>query len=349
MARSDAQSVCVANSRSIDIWSAATYAQILQIQKKGDYNLTCFDKLGSYIVYSDPRDTQVFAFDQATLKLQKLTQAICASNGLEALPPAAFLKLYDESNLLLVDLDLNVLKVKLAGDFKVEALGSVAPFLPEARSYDRIVNLAHFNSKTGNLFLSFANLALLMLDTTASLKLLWTLPSMGRDQPLSLHADQDKLLVCYDSNRLALFDLLNHRLHDWSKKNAELPPNFLNRFNRIVGITQLTPKKYLLWTHYTYITLNLALEVPSKEATIIQNHPGKSLEERSLVAKSWFDSLKVSQARYLKGEAASSTASDVSEEVANLTISNKLKGILSMEYDGERLIVVENVWKKLVE
>jgi len=123
---------------------------------------------------------------------------------------------------------------------------------------------------------------------------------MGR--PLSLHADQDKLVVCYDTNQVTVFDLINKRVHDWSKRNATLPANFLNRFNRIVGVTQVSPKKYLLWTHYTYITLNLALDVPQKEAAIIQNHPGKSLEERSLAAKSWFESLKLSQARYLKGE-----------------------------------------------
>lgn len=40
-----------------------------------------------------------------------------------------------------------------------------------------------------------------------------------------------------------------------------------------------------------------------------------------------------------------------SEAVPNLTISNKLKGILCMHYDQKekKLRVVENVWKKLVE
>ena len=37
--------------------------------------------------------------------------------------------------------------------------------------------------------------------------------------------------------------------------------------------------------------------------------------------------------------------------VKNLTLSNKLKGILNISYDKEsnKLRVVENVWKKLVE
>jgi hypothetical protein len=32
-----------------------------------------------------------------------------------------------------------------------------------------------------------------------------------------------------------------------------------------------------------------------------------------------------------------------------LTISNKLKGILSMTYQDGKLVVIENSWKKLVE
>jgi len=63
---------------------------------------------------------------------------------LEALPPASFLKLYDDSTLLIVDLDLNVYRVKLAGDFKLESLGSAAQ--EGTRSYDKVLTLAHFNS-----------------------------------------------------------------------------------------------------------------------------------------------------------------------------------------------------------
>lgn len=39
------------------------------------------------------------------------------------------------------------------------------------------------------------------------------------------------------------------------------------------------------------------------------------------------------------------------DKVKNLTISNKIKGILIMQYDKStnKLRVVENVWKKLVE
>lgn len=92
--------------------------------------------------------------------------------------------------------------------------------------------------------------------------------------------------------------------------------------------------KYLLYTNYTYTYLDLDQDVPLEEIQIIQNHPGKSVKDRSLQAQSWFDNLKLTQSKYLK---------DVNEKVQieeepgqkpqNLTISNKMKGILTMDYD----------------
>lgn len=188
--------------------------------------------------------------------------------------------------------------------------------------------------------------------------MLWNLPKLDKDIPLCAHSDQDKLIVCYDSNKIAVFDLLNFRMHEWSRRNLDkFPQNFLNRFNRIVGITPINATKFILYTNYTYIILDLTQDVPSDEVNIIQNHPGKSVEEKSLAAKSWFDNLKLSQSKYISGNSSeeydlrvkSSSGND--EKVKNLTISNKIKGILYMEYDQteRKLRVIENVWKKLVE
>lgn len=140
----------------------------------------------------------------------------------------------------------------------------------KVRSYDKVVNFVHFNSKSGHLFVSFLNLSnFIMIDTTHK-KLVWNLPSIGKDVPLCAHSDQDKLVVCYDSNQIAVFDLLNHKMHDWSKRNMDkIPKNFLNRFNRIVGITQISSSKFILYTNYTYTVLDITQNVPSKEVMII--------------------------------------------------------------------------------
>ena len=73
----------------------------------------------------------------------------------------------------------------------------------------------------------------------------------------------DKLLVAYDTNRLALFDLNNRQLHPWTlEKGTLLPRNFLTRYNRFVGIEQITDSKYILYTHYTFSVLDLEAEIP---------------------------------------------------------------------------------------
>lgn len=63
--------------------------------------------------------------------------------------------------------------------------------------------------------------------------------------------------------------------------------------------------------------------------------------------------MKLSQQKYITEAPTDESDSGVSDidKVENLTISNKLKGILSMEYDKKekKLMVIENVWKKLVE
>lgn len=65
---------------------------------------------------------------------------------------------------------------------------------------------------------------------------------------------------------------------------------------------------------------------------IIQDHPGKNIEEKSINAKGWFDSLKISQSKYI-GKNQDEVIRKIDEKVKNLTISNKIKGIIAMEYD----------------
>ncbi len=127
------------------------------------------------------------------------------------------------------------------------------------------------------------------------------LPSIEGGVPLCAVSDQDKMVVCYDKeNRVVVYDIINKRVHEWSKRNERMPENFTNRYNRITGIVQISQMKYILYTNYTYIVLDLNQDVPKDQVEIVQNHPGKSVEEKSITAQSWFDSLKLSQNKYLK-------------------------------------------------
>lgn len=94
----------------------------------------------------------------------------------------------------------------------------------------------------------------------------WQLPKPSksdyRSSPLPLAVtvcpDSEKMAVAYDSNKLMVFDIHNRCLHSWSRKNDELfPSNFLKRYNRIIGATAVSATKFLFYTNYTYMILDV--------------------------------------------------------------------------------------------
>jgi hypothetical protein len=86
----------------------------------------------------------------------------------------------------------------------------------------------------------------------------------------------------------------------------------------------------VLYTNYTYCVLDLNAAVPT-EVEIVQNHPGKSIEGKVFNAQGWFDNLKLSQAKYLSKSLPEPVSADQGSK--NLAISNKLKGVLLMDWD----------------
>ena len=129
------------------------------------------------------------------------------------------------------------------------------------RDYDRIVTRGHYNATSNRLVLAFAHPAYLsVIDLGEKDSLYWRLPALANlGSPLVFSSDMDKLLIGYDSNHIAIFDLLNRQIHPWTTQNlARMPQNFLNRYNKFAGVIQLSDQKYLLYTSYTFCVLDLA-------------------------------------------------------------------------------------------
>ena len=81
-------------------------------------------------------------------------------------------------------------------------------------------------------------------------------------------SDMDKLLVAYETNKIVVFDLLGKQLHGWSREYVDkLPKNFLSRYNRLIGVSQYSDNKYILYSNYTYSVLDLTRPLP-EEVTI---------------------------------------------------------------------------------
>jgi hypothetical protein len=128
----------------------------------------------------------------------------------------------------------------------------------------------------------------------------------------------------------------------------KLPKNFLSRYNRLVGVSHLTENKLIMWSNYTYAILDLTIDLPA-EVQIVQDHPYRTIQGKHRESDGWFDMVKLGQQKYLT-DAQHAQSSVFTQSVDNLTISNKLKGILQMEVkrDENKIRVVENVWKKAV-
>jgi len=125
----------------------------------------------------------------------------------------------------------------------------------------------------------------------------------------------DKLVIAFDSNKVVVYDTTNRKIHPWSLENLnKIPANFLSRYNRILGVTPVAADKFVLWTNYTFAVLDLQLDVPSSEVTILQDHPATSQQMQQLdSASSWFDTLKVSQRKYLVNDPATTEQQKPSE------------------------------------
>ena len=82
------------------------------------------------------------------------------------------------------------------------------------RSYDQGVTGGHYNPISNRLILAFANKSYFsVVDLVAEASadsLYWRLPALSNlGTPIVFTSDMDKLLVGYDSNHIAVFDLLN--------------------------------------------------------------------------------------------------------------------------------------------
>jgi len=124
-------------------------------------------------------------------------------------------------HLLMITSELNVLIIDLE-TLKISELMNIERELEKnvkkLRSYDRVVCFSHLNYDSGLLTVSFANRALFSIfDIKDKKAFFWNLPKMDRARPLCITSDLEKMVVCYDSNLVTVFDLLNKTLHDWSR------------------------------------------------------------------------------------------------------------------------------------
>jgi hypothetical protein len=93
----------------------------------------------------------------------------------------------------------------------------------EGRRYDKIALASHYNAHTNMITITFPKFAA-VYDISNKAQLYWNLPDMNVGMPLCITSCADDLVIAYDSNKIVIFDLVNKKLHDWSKQNLNKMP-----------------------------------------------------------------------------------------------------------------------------
>lgn len=74
-----------------------------------------------------------------------------------------------------------------------------------------------------------------------------------------------ELVVVYENNKIAAFDLKKKCVNSWTMKNFnKFPQNFLNNYNKFMGIVEGSRSKIILYTHFSFSVVDFDVEVPSK-------------------------------------------------------------------------------------
>ena len=84
---------------------------------------------------------------------------------------------------------------------------------------------------------------------------------------ISFNLENSKIITIDENNLIYLTDLKTKKFDKWTNdriKNEDYPPNYFKWYNRIFGICVLGLDKYLLYTDYNYILLDLTMEIPKQ-------------------------------------------------------------------------------------
>ena len=94
---------------------------------------------------------------------------------------------------------------------------------------------------------------------------------------ISFNIDSSKIMTIDENNLIYLIDLNTKKFDEWTNeriKKEDYPINYIKWYNKIFGICVLGLNRYILYTDYNYILLDLANEIP-KQCIIEKNKMDK--------------------------------------------------------------------------
>ena len=141
---------------------------------------------------------------------------------------------------------------------------------------NQLILCAQYNEKDNILAYSTLNKQLYLIDINNS-----TFESLPHPDKyitkISFNAENSKIITIDENNLIYLIDLNTKKFDQWTNdriKNEDYPLNYIKWYNRIFGICVFGLNKYLLYTDYNYILVDLTMEIP-KQCIIEKNKMDK--------------------------------------------------------------------------
>ena len=129
---------------------------------------------------------------------------------------------------------------------------------------NQLILTSEYNEKTNSLIYSTLNKQLYSINLND--KSYESLPHPDKYiTKISFSSDNNKIILIDENNYIYLINVNSKKFDDWTNnriKNEDYPLNYIKWYNKIFGICPLDPNRYIFFTDYNYILLDINKEIP---------------------------------------------------------------------------------------
>ena len=129
---------------------------------------------------------------------------------------------------------------------------------------NQLILTSEYNEKTNSLIYSTLNKQLYSINLND--RSYESLPHPDKYiTKISFSSDNNKIILIDENNYIYLINVNSKKFDDWTNnriKNEDYPLNYIKWYNKIFGICPLDPNRYIFFTDYNYILLDINKEIP---------------------------------------------------------------------------------------
>ena len=169
--------------------------------------------------------------------------------------------------------------------------------------------------------------------------------------------NNNKIITIDENNLIYIIDEQTEKFTKWTNQRIEkndYPENYLKWYNKIFGICPIEKDKFLLYTDYNYIKIDLTKEIP-KESFFEKNKMDKYVKsDWDKIIKEYHDKI---YSREYKGvedgkkeeQKKEENNKNINFQNDNFKITSRFNSIMFMQMMNDKIIVIENDWNKIIK